>query len=104
MIGTIRVSDVMAMAYETSTGKPQVSETLADARTHPQYPDVLESVRRYGVTAPILIRYEELCNGRHRIAACVELGIEWVDFTDDPAIGWAFESECPEEKEAQNCE
>jgi hypothetical protein len=104
MNGMIRISDVLILTSVDSHNGLEVSTTLWWKRETDEYAEVLESVRRYGVQNPILIREEKLCNGHHRVAACVDLGIVEIPFTDDPTIGWANEFEWPEEKEAQNCE
>jgi hypothetical protein len=106
VIGTISITEVLEMrSADSSSENPlPVAALLDHKRGNDTYLETLESVRRYGVQHPILIRYEELCNGHHRIAACVDLGIEQIDFTDDPEIGWAHEFEWPEESEAMNCE
>lgn len=104
MIGTIKVADVLPMLSANGRHGETVEQMLNQARSNEGYAELRESIRRYGVDSPILIRYEELCNGEHRIAACIELGIKEIPFTDDPAIGWANEFSWPEEKEVQNCE
>jgi hypothetical protein len=100
MIGTITIEEVLDMISGDSPEEGRVSEELSAKRQHDEYPEILDSVRRHGVQSPVLIRYDTLCNGHHRVAACIDLGIESIPFTDDPEIGWANEFEWPEEKEA----
>lgn len=103
MIGTIKVADVLLLRCREYKDLPDatVADVLARKRAfdEDEYADLVDSVRRHGIESPILIREEELCNGHHRVAACVDLGIEEIPFTDDPEIGWANEFEWPEEKE-----
>jgi hypothetical protein len=94
----IRTCDALGLVSIDFDG--QVMEFTDAVRAKDTYAETLESVKRYGVQSPILIRFEVLCNGHHRVVACLDLGIEEIPFTDDPEIGWANEFEWPEEKEA----
>ena len=109
MIGTIRTIDALWLRSMDFGG--YVDYHGDKIRAKDTYPEVLESIRLHGVQSPILVREETLCNGHHRVMACLELGITEIPFTDDPEIGWANEFDWPEEresatteKEAQNCE
>jgi ParB-like chromosome segregation protein Spo0J len=65
-----------------------VADVLDDKRQSPQYPALLEAIRREGITVPVLIRpngqYRSLEDGHHRIAAAADLGLEVVPWSDVP--------------------
>lgn len=86
-VGDIKVSEVLELGSGDSL-KLTVADRLQSKRQDNRYPKVIESVRLNGVQRPVLIRRGELMNGHHRVAACVDLGIETIPFTDDFNIGW----------------
>jgi hypothetical protein len=100
MNGMIRTQDAMRLVSANGRNGESVWSLFSLTRSADTYAETLDSIKRYGVQVPILIREEEVCNGTHRVTAAFELGIAEIPFTDDPEIGWANEFEWPEEKEA----
>ncbi|WP_194293902.1 ParB N-terminal domain-containing protein [Streptomyces sp. RB17] len=87
MAGVMQVSEALEL-YSGDLLGLAVADTLDGKRQDDSYPDLLESIRLHGVQRPILVRRGELMDGHHRVAACLDLGITQVPFTDDFAIGW----------------
>lgn len=80
-----------------------VRETFPVKRGYDHYPELLESMKRYGQDAPILIINGSVMNGHHRIAAAIELGWPEIEYTSNYGNGWV--DQWPEEREeAMNCE
>jgi len=96
VIGTLATTDALAMLSgevvvrglgDTGT----VADALDDKRTSPHYQDLLEDIRRRGITTPVLIRYtsggnRSLVEGHHRITVAVDAGLSYVPWTDDPGL------------------
>lgn len=70
-----------------------VRDVLNEKRTDDGYPELLEEIRKDGITIPVLIT--EFCNGmphladgHHRVAAAVDLGLPMVPWTDDENLAY----------------
>ena len=100
MNGMIRTDDALRLQSMNGHEGQSVFDLLGETMSDPKFMEIVESVQRYGITSPVLIREERVCNGTHRISVAFYLGLTEVPFTDDPEIGWAHEFEWPEEKEA----
>jgi ParB-like chromosome segregation protein Spo0J len=87
VIGIIPVAE--ALALMSPDAEPEDGTDVADVldrkRQSPHYPQLLEEIRRDGITVPVVIDYSgtygELLEGHHRIAAAVDLGL--------PSIPWS---------------
>lgn len=87
MTGTISLSEVLTMQSPDSIarGVDSVGDVLDDKRQDDSYAYHLREVRESGADSlpPIVINFGCVCDGHHRIAACVDLGITEIPFTDD---------------------
>jgi ParB-like chromosome segregation protein Spo0J len=90
MIGIIDVAEVLVMLspdVEPDEGT-DVADALPGKRQSPHYPNLLEEIRRDGITLPVVIdfsgTYPELLEGHHRIAAAVDLGLTSVPWSSVP--------------------
>ncbi|GAA3807772.1 ParB/RepB/Spo0J family partition protein [Streptomyces chiangmaiensis] len=91
MLGTITVTDVLAMWTPDDDGTGDcytVADTLDYKRQNPDYADLVEEIRKDGITVPIFIRTLDgrpwLADGHHRVAAAIDLGIDMLIWTDIP--------------------
>lgn len=66
-------------------GLDTVGDVLDDKRQDDSYTYLLREVRKNGVDSlpPIVITFGCVCDGHHRIAVLVDLGITEIEFTDD---------------------
>lgn len=92
---TITVTDALDIASNEAllrglgdTGT--VQDAIDTKRTSPHFQDLVDSIRRDGITTPILIRVRDgnryLVEGHHRITAAAELGLTAVPYTTDGAL------------------
>ncbi|MGW7283879.1 hypothetical protein ACWGH4_00010 [Streptomyces sp. NPDC054847] len=91
MLGMIAVADVLDMLTPDDDGTDDcftVRDILDCKRQDPEYADLLEDIRRNGITVPLFIRVRNgepwLADGHHRVAAAVDLGITALVWTDIP--------------------
>lgn len=85
MTGTITLSEVLQMQSvdAVARGGEIVEDVLDDKRQDETYAYLLREISENGFTQPIVITFGCVCDGHHRIAVCVDLGIEEITFTDD---------------------
>lgn len=85
MTGTISLSEVLTMQSPDAVyrGVETVAEVLEDKRHDESYAYLLVEIRENGLTEPIVINFGCVCDGHHRIAVAVDLGITEIPFTDD---------------------
>jgi hypothetical protein len=87
MTGTITISEVLSMQSPDAIarGVDTVADVLDDKRRDDSYNYLLRQVRLNGLSSlpPIVITFGCVCDGHHRIAVCVDLGITEIEFTDD---------------------
>ena len=87
MTGTISLSEVLTMQSPDAIarGVDTVGDVLDEKRQDDSYAYHLREVREHGIDSlpPIVISFGCVCDGHHRIAACVDLGITEIPFTDD---------------------
>ncbi|MDX3759332.1 ParB N-terminal domain-containing protein [Streptomyces sp. AK02-04a] len=90
MIGIIPTAE--ALTLMSPDAEPEDGTDVADVLDHkrqsPHYPQLLEEIRRDGITVPVVIDYSgpfgELLEGHHRIAAAVDLGLPSVPWSSVP--------------------
>lgn len=85
MTGTISLSEVLLMQSPDAVarGVETVGDVLDDKRHDASYRHLLREVRSGGDIEPIVITFGCVCDGHHRIAVYVDLGITEIPFTDD---------------------
>lgn len=99
MLGTIPVREALTLlsneALMSDLGST-VEDAAAAKRTSPHYRDLLDSVRRDGITTPVHIRTSQhgrfLVEGHHRITAALDAGLTAVPWTDDPTLADRIET------------
>jgi tryptophan synthase alpha subunit len=91
MLGIIPVADVLDMLTPDDDDTPDcytVRDVLDHKRRSEHYAELLEEIRRDGVTLPVMIRTFNgrpwLVDGHHRVAAAVDLGITHLVWSDLP--------------------
>lgn len=88
-VGTIALTDVLALhSWEAEMNDISLTELLQHKREDEWYEELKDSMRRHGVSVPILVTDKGFEHGCHRVAAAVDLGWKEIDYTDDPLIGW----------------
>lgn len=99
MLGTILVSEALTLLSNEALMRDFGStvENAIDAkRTSPHYQDLLDSIRRHGVTTPIHIRTSHhgrfLVEGHHRITAACDAGLTSIPWTDDATLADRIEN------------
>jgi hypothetical protein len=85
MTGTITLDEVLTMQSPDALarGVDTVADVLDEKRHDDSYARLLVEIRENGLTEPIVINFGCVCDGHHRIAVCVDLGITEILFTDD---------------------
>jgi hypothetical protein len=95
MLSTIPVSEALdLLSNEVLMRGLGDSCTVQDAadvkRLSPHYPQLLDSIRKHGVTSPVHIRTSRhgrfLVEGHHRITAAHDAGLTHIPWTDDPTL------------------
>lgn len=85
MTGTISISEVLQMQTPDAVYRDveTVADVLDDKRGDDSYRHLLGEIRDGATIPPIVITFGCVCDGHHRIAVCVDLGIAEIPFTDD---------------------
>ena len=89
MVGSIALTEVLRLrSWEAEYFEMTFPELLDSKRADEWYPELMDSMRRNGVSIPILIEEGGFAHGCHRLAAAFDLGWTEIPYTDDPLIGW----------------
>lgn len=91
MLGLIPVTVVLDMLTpddDDTVDCLYVRDVLDHKRNSEHYPELLEEIRRDGMTLPVMIRTFDgqpwLVDGHHRVAAAIDLGITQLVWSDLP--------------------